>query len=227
MSIPKYPETTPCISGGGFLLERFREVFDSAVEGENSLTGGSIRSISDYLFQLRDFEMVYEAILMSSAVKSHHQAGNINSLFVLILLIFNNLSFIPKVSDHSIVDFDFIQKSVQEERYNKSDKSENQQVMVPDHSPWNTASKSNHPDSSSFHGKGFLLERFRELWNPSLEHGTSTTGGSIRSISDYEFQLRDFESAYAEVFGAAVSANQLPGEVTFKNAADFSSLFFF
>lgn len=85
MSIPNYPETTPCISGRGFLLERFREVFDSAVEGENSLTGGSIRSISDYLFQLRDFEMVYEAILMSSAVKSHHQAGNINSLFVLTL----------------------------------------------------------------------------------------------------------------------------------------------
>ena len=151
---------------------------------------------------------------MSSAVKSYHQAGNINSLFVLILLIFNNLSFIPKVSDHSIADFDFIQKSIQEERYNKSDKSENQQVMVPDHSPWNTASKSNHPDSSSFQGKGFLLERLQEFWNPSVEHEISTAVGSIRSISDYEYQLRDFESAYEEVSGTAVvSANQIPADL--------------
>jgi hypothetical protein len=82
-------------------------------------------------------------------------------------------------------------------------------------------------DSSSIDSKGFLLERLGELWNTSVNYGTSTTGGSIRSISDYEFQLRDFESAYAEVSGAAVSANQLPGEVTFENAADFSSLFFF
>ena len=75
MSILKYPETTPCISGGGFLLERFREVFDSAVEGENSLTGGSIRSISDYLFQLRDFELAY-AEMSSSEVAADHSPGN-------------------------------------------------------------------------------------------------------------------------------------------------------
>jgi hypothetical protein len=59
-------------------------------------------------------------------------------------------------------------------------------------------------DSSSIDSKGFLLERLGELWNTSVNYGTSTTGGSIRSISDYEFQLRDFESAYAEVSGAAV-----------------------
>lgn len=68
--------------------------------------------------------------------------------------------------------------------------------------------------SSSIHSKGILLDRLHEFWNPSVEHEISTAVGSIRSISDYEYQLRDFESAYEEVsHTAVVSANPIPGDL--------------
>jgi hypothetical protein len=63
-------------------------------------------------------------------------------------------------------------------------------------------------ESSSIHSKGFLLERVQEFLNPSVAHDFATPVGSIRSIADYEYQLRDFESAYKEVSRTAVvSAN--------------------
>jgi hypothetical protein len=69
-------------------------------------------------------------------------------------------------------------------------------------------------ESSSIDSKGFLLERLEELWNTSVDYGTSTTVGSICSISDYEFQKQNFESTYEEVYGTAVvSPNRVQGEL--------------
>jgi hypothetical protein len=79
VTISNHPETTPCISGGGFLLERFREFFYSAAERAPSITGGSICSVSDYLFQLRDFELAFEELSMTSTsgVQTDQLTGSI------------------------------------------------------------------------------------------------------------------------------------------------------
>ena len=65
-------------------------------------------------------------------------------------------------------------------------------------------------ESSSIDSKSFLLS----TWNTSVDYGTSTTVGSICSISDYEFQKQNFESAFEEVYGTAVvSPNRVQGEL--------------
>lgn len=55
------------------------------------------------------------------------------------------------------------------------------------------------------------MERFRGLLNPStVEEEISITGGSICSVSDYLFQLRDFESAFDEITSSSVLKADLP-----------------
>jgi hypothetical protein len=90
-------------------------------------------------------------------------------------------------------------------------KSCKQQELVPHHSSWDIASHSNYPESSPISYKGVLLEQFRGLLNPStVEEEISITGGSICSVSDYLFQLRDFESAFDEITSSSVLKADLP-----------------
>jgi hypothetical protein len=56
--------------------------------------------------------------------------------------------------------------------------------------------------------------------DPSIEKKTSTTVGSIRSKSDYLFQLRDFELVFEELCVSLVTADQPPGD---NKAAEFHS----
>jgi hypothetical protein len=75
--------STPSISSGGFFLERFRDLLDPAVEEVASITGGSICSQSDYLFQLRDFESAFEEVSKASLVQADMKTGDTNSKFLI------------------------------------------------------------------------------------------------------------------------------------------------
>lgn len=91
--ILKILPTTLFLPVGEFWLERLREVIESSTEGDKKLTGGSIRSLSDYAVQLRDFESAFEGASKYSQVGQEDHSSSSFAASVTIQL----YSFLDKI----------------------------------------------------------------------------------------------------------------------------------